>query len=98
MYFLLNFLRKPIVVTVLTKYNYIYLSSSFHSSSDLKADGVHTCYYITVLSYCNSVGIRKGANCAPLLADIFLYTIETEIYSETCTLKKQSLVVASNRN
>lgn len=66
-------------------------TSIFLNSCEFKkADDVHICYFVRVLSYCNSVGIHKGTNCAPLLTDLFLYTIE----AETCTLKKQSLVVA----
>ena len=32
-----------------------------------------------------TVGIPMGTNCAPLLADLFLYSYEAEFYSETVT-------------
>lgn len=66
------------------------------SSCDLKADGVHTCCFVTVLSYCNFVGIHKGTNCAPLLADLFLYTIEAEFNKKHVQEKNQSVVMAFN--
>lgn len=35
-----------------------------------------------------SVGIIMGTDCAPLLADLFLYAYEAEMFSKTCTRNK----------
>ena len=43
-----------------------------------------------------TVGIPMGTNCAPLLADLFLYTYEAEFIQKLLREKKKSLAVAFN--
>ena len=43
-----------------------------------------------------SVGIPMGTNCAPLLADLFLYSYEAEFIQKLLREKKKSLAVAFN--
>jgi hypothetical protein len=43
-----------------------------------------------------SVGIRIGTNCAPLLADLFLYPYEAEFIQKLLHENKKSLAVAFN--
>jgi hypothetical protein len=43
-----------------------------------------------------SVGIPMGTNCAPLLADLFLYSYEAEFIQKLLHEKKKSLAVAFN--
>ena len=43
-----------------------------------------------------SVGIPMGTNCAPLLADLFLYSYEAEFIQRLLHEKKKSLAVAFN--
>ena len=43
-----------------------------------------------------SVGIPMGTNCAPLLADLFLYSYEAELIQTLLHKKKKSLAVAFN--
>ena len=42
------------------------------------------------------VGIPMGTNCAPLLADLFLYSYEAEFIQKLLHEKKKSLAVAFN--
>jgi hypothetical protein len=41
-----------------------------------------------------SVGIPMGTNCAPLLADLFLYSYEVEFIPKPLNGKKKSLAVS----
>jgi hypothetical protein len=41
-----------------------------------------------------SVGIPMGTNCAPLLADLFLYSYEVEFIQKLLHEKKKTLAVA----
>jgi hypothetical protein len=43
-----------------------------------------------------SVGIPIGTKCAPLLADLFLYSYEVEFIQKPLHEKKKSLAVAFN--
>jgi hypothetical protein len=43
-----------------------------------------------------SVGIPMGTNCAPLLADLFLYSYEAEFIQKLLHEKKKSLAVSFN--
>jgi hypothetical protein len=43
-----------------------------------------------------SVGIPMGTNCAPLLADLFLYSYEAEFIQKLLNEKKKALAVAFN--
>ena len=43
-----------------------------------------------------TVGIPMGRNCAPLLADLFLYSYEAEFIRKLLHEKKKSLAVAFN--
>ena len=43
-----------------------------------------------------TVGIRMGTNCAPLLADLFLYSYEAEFIQELLHEKNKPLAVAFN--
>jgi hypothetical protein len=43
-----------------------------------------------------SVGIPMGTNCAPLLADLFLYSYEAEFIQNLLPEKKKSLAAAFN--
>jgi hypothetical protein len=43
-----------------------------------------------------SVGIPMGTNCAPLLADLFLYSYEAEFIQKLLHEKEKSLAVAFN--
>jgi hypothetical protein len=43
-----------------------------------------------------SVGIPMGTNCAPLLADLFLYSYEAEFIQKLLHEKKKSLAMAFN--
>jgi hypothetical protein len=43
-----------------------------------------------------SVGIPMDSNCAPLLADLFLYSYEAEFIQKFLHEKKKSLAVAFN--
>lgn len=53
---------------------------------------MHICYFIRVLSYCNSVGIHKGTNCAPLLADLEIDFSHLEVTQfNKCILQLTSL-------
>ena len=43
-----------------------------------------------------TVGIPMGTNCAPLLADLFLYSYEAEFIKKLLHEKNKSLAVAFN--
>ena len=43
-----------------------------------------------------TIGIPMGTNCAPLLADLFLYTYEAEFIQELLKTKKKSLAQSFN--
>jgi hypothetical protein len=43
-----------------------------------------------------SVGIRMGTNCAPLLADCFLYSSEAEFFQKLLRDKNKKLAVTIN--
>jgi hypothetical protein len=43
-----------------------------------------------------TVGIPRGTNCAPLLADLFLYSYEAEFIQKPLHVKNKPLVIAFN--
>ena len=43
-----------------------------------------------------TIGIPMGTNCAPLLADLFLYTYEAEFIQKLIANKQKNLAQSSN--
>jgi hypothetical protein len=79
-----------------------YHSDSTHKYSEVKIkkmlefliDNIHVVVGGQVFQ--QSTGFPMGTNCAPLLADLFLYSYETELIQKLLHEKKKSLAVAFN--
>ena len=61
---------------------------------EIVIDNIYVVFGIQVFQ--QSVGIPMGTNCAPLLADLFLYSYEAEFIQKLVREKNKSLAVAFN--
>jgi hypothetical protein len=79
-----------------------YHSDSLHKYSEVEIDDMleflidNICVVVGGQVFQQSVGIPMGTNCAPLLADLFLYSYEAEFNLKLRHEKKKSLVMAFN--